>query len=131
MKSKAFIMVFLCVMLLAVPFGPALAASDTKVVISWNANTESDLAGYKIYYGAVSGTYDEVVDVGNVVTYTIINPGDDVVYFAVTAYDKAGNESGKSDVVSVNPPPANPTGIKAVWQKLTAFIHGLWRRIFV
>ncbi len=76
----------------------ALAGSAT---ISWNANTESDLSGYKIYYGTSprsgacpTGNYPNVIDVGNVTTYTFNNLTDgSTYYFSVTAYDTSNNES--------------------------------------
>jgi len=63
--------------------------------VSWDANTENDLAGYKIYHGPESGIYDNVIDVGNVTNFDIeFYPG--THYIVVTAYDLAGNESNFS-----------------------------------
>lgn len=68
---------------------------------SWNANTEADLAGYKIYYGESSGNYTSSINVGKVTQYTINQLKDGVpYYFVITAYDTAGNESGYSPEVS-------------------------------
>jgi len=68
---------------------------------NWNANTETDLAGYKIYYGESSGNYAASIDVGKITQYTINQLKDGVVYyFAITAFDSAGNESGYSLEVS-------------------------------
>lgn len=65
--------------------------------VSWTANTESDLAGYKVYHGWVSGTYFRSVNVGNVTTYTFSDiPAGRTHYFAVTAYDTSNNESAFS-----------------------------------
>jgi len=76
----------------------ALAGSAT---VSWNANNETDLAGYKVYYGASprsgncpTGGYPNVLNVGNVTTYTFNNLTDgSTYYFSVTAYDTSNNES--------------------------------------
>ncbi len=83
----------------------ALAGTAT---ISWNANTEPDLAGYKIYYGTSprsgacpTGGYPNVQSVGNVTTYAFNNlTSGFTYYFSVTAYDTSNNESTCSAEVS-------------------------------
>lgn len=70
--------------------------AQQKATASWNANTESDLAGYKLYIGTSSGNYDfNVYDIGDGLSHTVDEPFefDKRYYFAVTAYDLAGNES--------------------------------------
>jgi len=77
--------------------GAALVQSQ-GVEIEWRANTEPDLAGYKVYWGAVSGFYSAMLDVGEDTTFTHADfPESGQTYFAVTAYDKAHNESGFSE----------------------------------
>jgi hypothetical protein len=72
-----------------------------QVVLAWDANTEPDVTGYKVYSGTTSGTYGTPVDVGNVLTRTVTGLTDGQTYFfAVTAYDSFGNESGYSNEVS-------------------------------
>jgi len=82
---------------------PAAGQGGTgSVIVSWDANTEPDLKGYKVYYGTASRSYDHVIDVGNVTEYTINNLAAGVTYyFAVTAYDTAFNESDFSQEVSI------------------------------
>jgi len=72
-----------------------------RATISWNANTEPDLAGYRVYHGTTTGVYTEFVDVGNVTTYQWngLLPGF-THYFVVTAYDTSNNESANSAQVS-------------------------------
>jgi len=90
------------------------------ITATWNANSESDLAGYKVYYGTQSGNYSQSVDVGNTTSSTItIQDSDKTYFFAVTAYDNAGNESGFSQEVSLFIPapadtdaPSSPQNIK-------------------
>lgn len=73
---------------------PARAAT---VEITWNANTEPDLAGYKVKYGQSPGVHGTVVDVGNATTHTVSGlTAGAVYYFVVTAYDTSTNESGPS-----------------------------------
>lgn len=72
------------------------------VIISWNANSEADLAGYRIYYGNASRNYHTQRDVGGTTEITIPDLTDNVpYYFAVTAYDTANNESSYSEEVFI------------------------------
>lgn len=79
-----------------------------EAVITWNAPVSNadgtpltDLAGFKIYYGTISGIYTDNIDVGRVTTSRISNLTDGLIYyFVVTAYDFAGNESGYSNEIS-------------------------------
>ena len=71
-----------------------------RVTASWNANSESDLAGYKLYRGQTSGVYSHVEDVGMTTSTSApmanisqIRPTEATWYFAVTAYDTSNNES--------------------------------------
>jgi hypothetical protein len=78
--------------------------TSTSAGLQWNppvTNTDgtplTDLAGFKVYYGTVSGVYSLVVDVGNSTSTEISNlQAGGTYYFAVTAYNLAGNESGYS-----------------------------------
>ena len=103
--------VFLAPILFLLPilFCPLLIhhADAASVTLGWDPNEEPDVAGYKLYYGKASGTYESVVDVGNQTTYTISGfiEGEDY-YFAVTAYNVYGLESGFSDEVSYPGPPS-------------------------
>ena len=82
-----------------------------NVTLSWLANTESDLAGYKLYYGRSTGIYDNIVDVKNVISYSMsVSVGVDI-FFALTAYDTSGNESGFSSELLFNSSiPSLPAG---------------------
>ena len=87
------------------------AAFSGTATLSWDAPTTNadgtpltDLAGYKVYFGNFSGNYSQnmnVDNVDNVTTYTVNNLTDGLTYyFAVTAYDTSGNESGYSNELS-------------------------------
>ncbi len=79
-------------------------AQAAQVTLAWDANSEPDLAGYKLYYGTSPGTYPNVMSLGLVTTYTVTNLTDGVAYyFALTALDTEGFESGKSNEVSYTP----------------------------
>lgn len=77
------------------------SAGDKLINLSWDASTDNvGVKGYKIFYGTASVSSDQAsytigpVDAGNALTYTLKNLlNDTTYYFAVTAYDAAGNES--------------------------------------
>ncbi len=78
--------------------------SAGELILSWMANTESDLAGYKIYYGTQPRVYTSTIDVGLSTSYEFSALEDSVrYYFAVTAYDYWSNESAPSWEVSAIP----------------------------
>ena len=79
----------------------ATAAGTGSATLTWNANTEPDLTGYKIYVGTQSGVYAPPITVGKVTSYLATNlTGGTTYFFSVTAYDSAGNESSHSPEVS-------------------------------
>lgn len=86
---------------------PVTVTPVTKTVsLEWAANAEPDLAGYRIYYGARSGTYVQAkgsgLDAGRTTSYTVNGLALGATYYiAVTAYDVAGNESAYSSEVAV------------------------------
>ena len=72
-----------------------------RVSLSWTAPTTNqnntpltDLAGYKVYHGFASRSYDVTIDVG-LTTSAVLSGLQDgrAYYFAVTAYDTSGNQS--------------------------------------
>jgi hypothetical protein len=71
-----------------------------QVTLTWDPNSETDLAGYEIYYGTSSGNYQSKTDVGNVTTYTVNGLTMGVTYYlAATAYNTQGLQSGYSNEV--------------------------------
>lgn len=100
----------------------AIAAFASKpktgsATLSWDANTETDFAGYKIYYGTASrnadcppGGYADKIDTGKTESpaspqYTLQNlESGKTYYFSITSYDAAGNESCFSPEMNKNMP---------------------------
>jgi hypothetical protein len=95
-------------------FFSANLAAAAEVTLAWDANTEPDLAGYKIYYDTSSGppycgteadqgtssiiVLVEDLDDPDFPEYTITGLGEkDDYYFAVTAFDNENSESGYSN----------------------------------
>ncbi len=109
------------VILIGVFLALAGLASAATVNLAWNANTEADLASYKVHRSASScagtGTFTSVGTVAKpATTFTDTLAADGTYCYYITALDTAGNESGPSNkveaIVNVNPPLA-PTGLRA------------------
>ena len=96
-------------------FAPAFAQDpplpvEVTAVLTWDIPTENvdgsplvDLAGFNIYWGQVSRSYSDTVDIADPASdeYTWIFEVDvpTTIYFAMTAYDDDGNESAFSNEV--------------------------------
>jgi len=65
----------------------AATASAQTVTASWDRNADSYTAGYRLYYGTASGSYQWSIDAGNQVSAPVnLSPGN-VFYFVVRAYN--------------------------------------------
>jgi hypothetical protein len=74
-----------------------------QVTLEWDANYEPNISGYNVYYGNSSRDYDVTLDVGNWTSVTIAGLEDnEAYYFAVTAYNTDGDESGYSSEACIN-----------------------------
>ena len=74
------------------------------MTLAWKANREHDLAGYKLYIGTASGIYNlagSPFSINNTTSYIASNlPKGQTYFFAISAYDSAGNESVLSAEIS-------------------------------
>ena len=103
--AKSLIILF--ILSLTVTFSISTSSISYAIdnTLTWDASTTNsdgtpltDLAGYKIYYGTISGEYQLYKDVKNVTEYPISLPDNGrTYYFVVTAYDTSNNESIYSD----------------------------------
>lgn len=91
--------------------------------LTWNPNTEPDLAGYKVYWRTATtipyadiNSFDRGNTVGIIFDTNLPAIGTALRstrhYFVATAYDTAGNESGFSNEVSCKRPPAMVQGVQ-------------------
>jgi hypothetical protein len=105
-----------------------LRAQTRLVTLVWDANRESNLAGYVVSYGTKSHEYATHIDVGNVTRRQLTVMSGRRYYFAVKAYNTSGYQSGYSNEVQDGggPPsltrPPNQTSIasRAVALQLSA-----------
>ena len=54
-------------------------------MLTWTASLPANVAGYRVYYGTVSGSPDQSLDVGNVTTATVSSLDDATAYFFAVA----------------------------------------------
>lgn len=94
---------------MAMLLSPGVARGATvpgtyNVSLAWDAHIDPAVTGYRIHYGAVSGNYSSSIAVGSVTTITVPGLASGVVYFfAITAINSSGLESGLSNQVSFLP----------------------------
>jgi len=75
-----------------------------SLILEWDANTEYNLAGYRLYYGQESSSYDYVLNVGKSTSCSVSGLWPGTWYFVLTATDYNGNESDDSNEVAVTLP---------------------------
>ncbi len=88
-----------------VPAGLTATPDDRRVGLDWADNAEPDLAGYRVYRRAADGSWP-ATPLASVASsaYTVKGLRNGTTYaFRVTAYDKSGNESGPSAIVTATP----------------------------
>lgn len=131
MKIKIFILTIILVLCLGLAksgFGQdkVITKKSETITFGWDANTETNLAGYRLYYASTRAELDVQnfqstegvtkvdVNIDKTMTEVTIDPlpsnGD--YYFCLTAYNDIGNESLPSDAeccyILVNYPPEVP-----------------------
>jgi hypothetical protein len=81
------------------PLAPAGISGEIvseDILLTWESNSEADISVYRVYYGTSTRNYGLPIPVEGT-EYSISGLEPDVLYyFAVTAVDTSGNESGYS-----------------------------------
>ena len=87
---------------------PSAVLADGAVRLAWNPVAEPNVSGYRVYYGTASRTYQQPFGQGlasSATTYTVSGlPGARRYFFAVTATNSLGKESGYSSEVFLDIP---------------------------
>ncbi len=83
----------------AVPAGLRALAAASSIELSWEPDTEPDLAGYRVYRSVDGGAFEKTADV-SLPAYSDQKVEHGKTYrYAVTAVDRSGNESARSAAV--------------------------------
>ena len=124
-----------------------MSAYALDVTLEWDANTEPNIGGYRIYKGtsAADVIKNAAHRVGDVVPaqdtnpdpirfrYTVTGLPNVDTWFAVTAYDTETppQESGLSNIVMaarVAPPPPAPPQNLSIWERIYSWLMRLFGR---
>ena len=116
-------------LIVAILFLLATSANAASILATWNANTETDLAGYIIDYAApgdtgwtlangkytYTGAFTHQVTVGKVTSWTLSNAAPGPYAVNISAKDTSNNVSLPSDVaVVLIPTPVVPPVIPPI-----------------
>jgi fibronectin type 3 domain-containing protein len=86
------------------PTGLVATPSGAGVSLTWNANTEANLAGYNVYRGTASGGPFTKLNTSDLLATAefvdVTAPLNQQVWYIVKAVDNVGNESGNNAAVS-------------------------------
>jgi Leucine-rich repeat (LRR) protein len=110
----------------AIPDSLKASPSDSRIVLTWNAVADADLANYRIYKGTSPSPTTYYTNT-TALSYTDNNTANTVTYYyRLTTMDQAGNESAYSAEASATPvntsPPAT-TVISAVASNEQVYIR--------
>lgn len=110
----------------AVPAGLAALGRDKAVNVTWKANAEPDLAGYRLYRSATALTGFALLATSE--TPAVLDTQElanlQRYYYKVTAFDKAGNESAQSETLAGVPVPPGPTPVSGTLALNTTWYAG-------
>jgi len=109
---KRFVLTIICILAMAGFVLTPTVQAETSATLEWAANSEPDLAGYRVFTRDWNGNYNYAVPAweGTDTTCTIENLNKDKLpCFVVRAFDIEGLASGNSNEAYLsNGPPASP-----------------------
>jgi hypothetical protein len=102
--TVAFSLFFIFTLMSLLPFANTRSEA-LQVTLAWDASSDPDVSGYKLYYGTQSKNYSAVIPVGTqtscIVSGLVVGTH---YYFAVTAFDVSGLESAFSNEATWSAP---------------------------
>jgi hypothetical protein len=121
--ASCFRFVLIAALIFAISLIMISAAFAKQIIIAWDASTDPNVVGYKVYYGTASKNYGPPVDVGNRTTFALggLSAGQ-TYYLSLTAYNSTGTESSFSNEVSGSA--ADHPQI--IWSHTTTGANALW-----
>ena len=78
------------------------AHAQTTVTVTWDRNTDSYTAGYRLYYGTASGNYQWSVDAGNQTSAPVSLSSGSAYYMTVRAYNASYEYGPPSNEATIN-----------------------------
>jgi fibronectin type 3 domain-containing protein len=89
----------------AIPAGLSAVPATNSIELGWERATDPDLAGYRVYRALPGGDFEKIAETPETPSYSDrqIESGKQYRY-AVSAFDKSGNESNRSDPIEVTAP---------------------------
>ena len=97
----------------------ASAAGAQQLTLAWDASASTNVAGYRLYYGTNTRSYQFVTNAGLMLTQAVVLPHRGRWFFAATAFDTNGLESDFSNEVSWESKPTPPVMAGKTWVRLT------------
>ena len=94
-----------------VPIGILADDGNTSVTLTWTANTDGDIASYRVYGDTLASPVISLITVGSTLqSYTHSGlTNRTTYYYRISAIDIAGNESALSSDINVIPKPQKYT----------------------
>ncbi len=100
----------------------AAAAGAEQLTLAWDASASTNVAGYRLYYGTNTRSYQFVTNAGPALTQSVVLPHRGRWFFAATAFDTNGLESDYSSEVSWESKPLPPVMAGKAWVRLAPVI---------
>lgn len=107
MKIKiAHIITLVCIFCAEIASNGASDANFNSVTLAWDANAETDLDGYRIFFSKDQSVWTHVKNLDHVTTATVELPEPGTWFFIIVAKNTSGLESLPSNMVEYTTPTA-------------------------